>query len=257
MKKISYLLSAALIATFVSSITAPVQAQSDEYSRLYEEFLKRLQQEQNSDTETTPTTSTPAQEIKPTTTAPKPEVVKAQPKVKTDMYSVTGRITRSTDGRYFISTDEKPSRNLRVYGQELSKEIIQSVVYDSVQLIGEKAYFNGKEVGISVRKLVPLSGGKEAMTTMTTKTTPATVTPKPEPTKTPIYHQEMNFMGEIEISSEGNPFLVMTENKKRFTHRLLNSADWKKAFQNAYKGSVKVRGYMTEAGAIRYSEITR
>lgn len=256
MKKFSLLFSAAFLIAAVG-FSSSVQAQSDEYSRLYEEFLKRLQQEQGSETmqpaPTTPTTTTvPPTTTKPTTTTPKPEV-KTQPKVKTSMYSVTGKVTRSADGRYFIATDEKPSRTLRVYGQEAAKEIMQAVVYESVQLIGEKAYFNGKEVGISATKVVPLS-----MKATTTKTTPvkATSAPKPEPKKTPMM-QETTFMGEIEVSSSGNPFLVMTEGKKRTTHRLLNSTEWKMAFQHAYKGMVKVKGYMTEAGAIRYSNISK
>ena len=253
MKKFSLLFSAAFLLATVG-ISTPAQAQSDEYSRLYEEFLKRLQQEQSSEN-VQPTT--PAPTATTTTTSPKtpssttPEV-KTQPKVKTSMYSVTGRVTRSADGRYFVATDEKPSRTLRVYGQETAKEIMQSVVYDSVQLIGERAYFNGKEVGISVRQVVPLSAN--AISTKTVATTPA---PKPEPKPAPVINKEMTFSGEIEVSSEGNPFLVMTEGKKRTTHRLLNSTEWKMAFQNAYKGMVKVKGYMTETGAIRYSNISK
>jgi len=238
MKKFPFML--AVVAAFFFMVPT-TQAQSDDYSRLYEEFLRNLQQ-QGTTTPSTTSTTTP--------TPPKAEPVKSQPKVETSQYSLSGKVTRGDDGRYFITTDEKPSRVLRVYGQDLSKEIIQSIVHDKVQLIGEKAFFNGKEVGISVKKIVILSAGKQQVTK------PLVTKPEPvKPAQKPTMHQEMTFRGTIEVSSEGNPFLVTVENKKRVTHRLLNQDDWKKAYQYAYKGEVTVRGYKNEAGAIRYSDI--
>jgi hypothetical protein len=83
--------------------------------------------------------------------------------------------------------------------------------------------------------------------------------PKPEPKKPApapkAKMMETTFRGTIEVSSEGNPYLVTTDSKNRVTHRLLNQDDWKKAYQFAYKGEVTVYGYMTEGGAIRYSDI--
>lgn len=217
-----YLTMKKLISAVISFLFAftllplSAQAATNDYGRLYQQFLDNIQN--------------------PTSPVETPDAAS----VKTSKYSLSGKVSRGENGSYYIKTDEKPSRTLRVYGQVLAKEIIKSVLVEKVQLIGEKAFFKGKEVGISVREVIYLSQ------------------PAPKAQKTPTAPQLPAltvFRGTIEISSDGNPFLVLTENKKRITRRLLNEMDWKKAFQKAYKGEVEVEGYLNEKGAIRFTDI--
>jgi len=241
MKKSLSLLPGILVAFLL--VPASAHAQVSETQRLYDEFLQLLQQNVTPDEQS----SSQEQGVEinivepvPTTTAPQPKAP-----VKTAQYSVSGKVTRADGGKYLITTDEKPSRILRVYGTKSAKEVMHSVVYEKVQLIGEKAFFNGKEVGISVQQVVPLEVAPVKM---------VKEAPKPKAEKPVMKHQEKTYTGTIE-TSQGKAYLVMMENKKRVLYRLLNEKDWKVAFQKAYKGQVTIRGFMTENGAIRYSSI--
>ncbi|MGE3278309.1 MAG: hypothetical protein AB7J40_00655 [Candidatus Altimarinota bacterium] len=243
-KPSSWLLGIALALFLLAPLSA--HAQSTEAERLYQEFLEILKSQESQTQQPSSQPAVMPQEDVQVNIPATPAVREPQ---KTSDYSLTGRVSRAEGGRYFITTDEKPSRVLRVYGTKTAKEVMHSVVYEKVQLIGEKAFYNGKEVGISANQVVPL-----VVNPSTPKKTPEVAkTPAPE---VKMMHQESVFTGEIEVA-EGKAYLVMMENKKRITRRLLNEADWKKAFQMAFKGTVRVKGFLTESGAIRYSEITR
>jgi len=243
------LLSTSLALMFgvsVLPLATPTMAQSDDYARLYQEFLQRI--EQTSDTPVTqPATTTPA--VQPTTApvvAPQPRV---QSQVRTNDYSLVGKVTRDENGAYFIHLADKPGYHYRVYGEDNAKDIMNAVKYAKVQLIGKKAYFNGKHVGISANRVVVLEYYPEKAM----KNTPA---PAPVVQQMPMYTETV-YVGRIEISAEGHPYLKVQQGKAEMTYRLVNREMWKMAFEYAYKGDVRVRGWMNEKHVIRYSSITR
>lgn len=227
------LLSLSLGLSLAFSMSPSVFAQNDDYSRLYQEFLQRLQQEQMD-------YSQPSTMME----QPMPTLYTEQSAVPTSQYSLIGKVTGDTQGRYYISVKEgKAKMTYRVYGQKLSKEIIKAALYEEVQLIGKKAYYNNKHVGISVDQVVPLVMGAKAEKVATEK-----VMYKP-------MMASQSFWGNIEVSSDGKAFLIVMEGKKKMTYRLLNEKDWRKAFSMAYKGQVEVRGILVKDGVIRFEDI--
>lgn len=208
-------------------------AQNDDYSRLYQEFLQRLQQEQIDYSQPVGTVETSM-----------PTYSMEQAAVPTSQYSLIGKVTGDAQGRYYISVKEgKAKMTYRVYGQKLSKEIIRAALYEEVQLIGKKAYYNNKHVGISVEQVVPLVMGAKAEKALMQKSTPQAMMPSMQ-----------SFWGNIEVM-DGKAFLQVMEGKKKLTYRLLNEKDWKKAFSMAYKGQVEVRGRLVKDGVIRFEDI--
>ena len=85
-------------------------------------------------------------------------------------------------------------------------------------------------------------------------TTPA---PAPAPVAQPMMYTETTYVGYIEISPEGHPYLKVPQGKGEMTYRLVNRDLWKMSFDYAYKGTIRVRGWMNDKHVIRYSNITR
>ncbi len=130
------------------------QAQTTDYERLYEEFLRQTQQDQ---------TSTPSEVIAPVVT-PTPSLEKAVPtlyqepaapetsdiRVINGTMFAEGMLIRGEDGAYFLQAD---GANYRVFGSEASRDIVAAAGY-RVFLTGVEAvsFKTGKRVviGISV-----------------------------------------------------------------------------------------------------------
>lgn len=227
------LLSFSLGLSLAFTLSPSAFAQNDDYSRLYQEFLNRLQQEQQDYTQPASTSEQPA-----------PAVYVDQAAIPTSQYSLIGKVTGDAQGRYYITVKEgKAKMTYRVYGQKMSKEIIRAALYEEVQLIGQKAYFNNKHVGISVDQVIPLVMGPKAEKMETVKVM----------TKSPMAVSQ-SFWGMIEVGG-GKAYLQVMEGKKKMTYRLLNEKDWRKAFNLAYKGQVEVRGTLVKDGVIRFEDI--
>ena len=237
MKKTAALFIALFI--FTSSVIQVVNAQTEEsknYLRLYNQFIRnldkqRLEQEAGTtNEEQAAMPGTPSVEMRD-----KPDVP------KTGEFSITGKIYRNDQGAYFIRPEgkEKGSKELdpRVFGRKLSNAIVGAVVFGRVQLIGNTAFYNGKEVGISVKRIVVLSGVAPEYS--------GVVPTKPMP---PL----AMFSGKIYLEN-GRAYLYDGE----VSRILLNRDNWELAFQNAYKGEVKIKGYLTGNGGIRYVEISK
>jgi len=229
-------------------IPSSAHAQQD---TLYEEFLKLLNEQQN-----TPSQTNEINITEPAPSEPIKAISEVQAPVKTGQYSLSGILTRDENGRYFITTDEKPPRVLRVYGQKTAKEIMHAVVYLKVQLIGEKAFYNGKEVGISVQKVVPL-------TSSAVKT--ATPAKKMSVAKAPLNDWNMGtYSGKIIVNEKGQLFLQRVDEKgnvmkmvgRPMEYRLVNSVNWKAPYAFVGKGIARVNGSINDKRwVIRYNDV--
>lgn len=253
-------LSLALITGLSMAFWQPAMAQDDleNYSRLYNEFLERFGDEPESEPEPEsdvqeadePSVSDDEDEKIP---APEPQEAVSP---ASEQISLIGQVFRS-EGSYFILLEGDGTK--RVYGHALADDIVRSVVHPRVQLLGQPAYFNGVEVGISVEKIIVLEPREETKEPAEEPEEP--VKEEKKPVKAPEAEKpsldEKSYFGEIVILEGGTPHLVTTVDGKKRYYRLLNKVDWLIAFQNAYKGDVEVRGVLYDNEFLRYSEILR
>lgn len=234
-KIIASLITVSLFLGIGIAISPSFAEETKNYLRLYNQFLRNLEKQND-----VPEVGGQAEETVDETTV----LIQEEPTAPAvSEISMVGTIYRNESGNYFIRLEDKQrgDPDPRVYGTELSNEIVGAVVFDRVQLLGVPAYYNGVEIGISVTKLVVLTDkapepAVEDPTTEVVEDIPATQT----------------FTGLIFIE-DGRAYLLGED----ATRLLLNSDLWRMAFENAWKGEVAVKGYLTPNGGIYYSDISR